>query len=340
MQVGGGLLLVPHSVVPTTRRLLPRLWCVPSEHGAGDDCGRRSFARLIYWEPPAPRGQAPMKALETLFKLQHAADEPQANPKSVLPIDIQMAVLNKDMTVVDAWLDGDGHVDATCDSPDGGIRGMTLLMLASVCGCAPLIERLLEHRALVDVQASDGFSALMCAAARGHSAIVRRLLRAGAQMGLRTAKGMTALQVAKIFGHAACVGAIKEHVKEVAAARSAGTAGAAGAAAAAAAACSSPKLVIGGEIMNAAAKGDAALVVAWLNGGGHIDAAADSLDGSICGITLLTMASCHGRAPLVEVLLERRASLDLQDSVGSSALMCAALNGHIGIVQRLLGAGC
>eukprot|EP00964_Phaeocystis_antarctica_P163309 scaffold139250_cov223-Phaeocystis_antarctica.AAC.1 len=55
-------------------------------------------------------------------------------------------------------------------------------------------------------------------------------------------------------------------------------------------------------------------------------------------MTLLMVATAAGQEALVRMLLQRGASVDLQDSDGFTALMRAAINGYTTIVQALLDA--
>ena len=93
------------------------------------------------------------------------------------------------------------------------------------------------------------------------------------------------------------------------------------------------------EIVKAASAGDVKAVVSWIEAGGKVDTRYSKPDGSAAGGSLLITASDAGDAKMVDVLLERRATLDLQDSFGNSALMHAAGGGHIYVVRRLLRAG-
>ena len=54
--------------------------------------------------------------------------------------------------------------------------------------------------------------------------------------------------------------------------------------------------------------------------------------------TLLMAAAWGGQEAMVRMLLQRGASVNLQDSLGGTALMAAALDGHTTIVQVLLDA--
>lgn len=76
------------------------------------------------------------------------------------------------------------------------------------------------------------------------------------------------------------------------------------------------------EVASAAVRDEMATVVSWLDGGGHVDAtyeSADDPDGSFRGNTLIMLTSGCGHAPLVDMLLQRKASLDLQNGGMASA---------------------
>ena len=93
------------------------------------------------------------------------------------------------------------------------------------------------------------------------------------------------------------------------------------------------------KLMEATQRGNIAAIISWLDGGGHVDATYDMPDGSRRDFTMLMFGSLHGQSQLVDMLLGRRASVDLQNSLGGTALMSAAAGGHPGIVRRLLQAG-
>jgi ankyrin repeat protein len=85
----------------------------------------------------------------------------------------------------------------------------------------------------------------------------------------------------------------------------------------------------------AANAGASNAVAAWLNEGGGVDARCAEQDNT----TLLMAAADGGHEATVRMLLQRGASVNLQDSrVGCTALMGAAINGHTTIVQALLDA--
>ena len=84
----------------------------------------------------------------------------------------------------------------------------------------------------------------------------------------------------------------------------------------------------------AAFEGDAQAVAAWLHQGGGVDArCAKHADQ-----TLLIAATTGGQEAVVRMLLQRGASVNLQDSNGITALMTAADKGNLTTVQALLDA--
>ena len=85
---------------------------------------------------------------------------------------------------------------------------------------------------------------------------------------------------------------------------------------------------------DAAVEGDAHAVAAWLDEGGGVDARCAELN----DVTLLTAAAYGGQGAIVRMLLQRGASVNLQDSLGLTALMNAAARGHTTTVQVLLDA--
>ena len=87
-------------------------------------------------------------------------------------------------------------------------------------------------------------------------------------------------------------------------------------------------------ILDAAITGDAHAVAAWLDGGGDVDAGCAEFEGA----TVLIAAANEGDEAMVRMLLQRGASVNLQDYLGGTALMAAALKGHTTIVQALLDA--
>ena len=80
--------------------------------------------------------------------------------------------------------------------------------------------------------------------------------------------------------------------------------------------------------------GDEQAVTAWLDEGGGEDARCAER----CGGTLLMTAALGGQEAMLRMLLQRGASINLQNSNGYTALMIAALNGHTPIAQALLDA--
>ena len=92
------------------------------------------------------------------------------------------------------------------------------------------------------------------------------------------------------------------------------------------------------EIHRAAKRGEIQKVIKWLRKEGPIDALckAPSEGGQLATFTLMHAASGRGQLEMVTELLKRGASVNLQTSLGGTALMGAAYSGHLPIVLVLL----
>ena len=122
-----------------------------------------------------------------------------SSPSMELPGDVYDAAYGGDTAVVEAWLDGGGHVDARLNE-EGGAEGT--LLLAATCvhptrTHSPMIELLLRRGAAVDLQNQIGWTALMGASFEGNLAVARRLLQANANVHLQNHNDNTALTIAR-----------------------------------------------------------------------------------------------------------------------------------------------
>jgi len=75
-------------------------------------------------------------------------------------------------------------------------------------------------------------------------------------------------------------------------------------------------------------------VATWLDDGGGVDARCAEHKGAM----LLMAAAQGGHNAMVQMLLQRGASVNLQGSHGHTALICAADKGHLTVVRALLDA--
>ena len=80
------------------------------------------------------------------------------------------------------------------------------------------------------------------------------------------------------------------------------------------------------EAANAAKRGDEAALLAWIDSGGN----ANAFDSA--GFTLLMSAADHGHEQVVELLLQRGAEIDLQNSDCGTAMIYAAGSGKDRVV--------
>ena len=309
----------------------------------------------------------------------------------VLPDSMVDAVQRGQLASVIKWLDSGGCVDAR----DPG--GNTMLLGASPLGAVTMVEALLQRGAAVDVANQHGETALILAFASSQSeamvtallqhgasvsvnmqnyrlgatalmiasqknqlAVVRKLFAAGADPTLRTKlvrlpdgspdptedRSRTAADIAEKSGHAAVVNAIYAHP---------------------------PMLLLPPETERGVRRNKVGAIRAWMRDGGHVDARGteamtmlmlscrngfDSLVTALLqrgasvnlqnehGDTALNQASGKGgavssqrREMMVAALLKRGANVHLQARNGGTALMCASQNNHIAIVRQLLAAG-
>ena len=106
-----------------------------------------------------------------------------------------------------------------------------------------------------------------------------------------------------------------------------------------------PSNAIPTRMVGAAKRGDEAAVVAWLDGGGRVDATFKDTrqDVAVSGLTLLMAATDGGHEQLVDTLLRRGADPNQQESEEWTVLMIASAKGRQRrLVQTLLwhGAEC
>jgi ankyrin repeat protein len=276
-----------------------------------------------------------------------------STPKPV-PVDLMKTAIVKGNTkMVAQWLEDGGLVNGLVQWENGVMS--TPLIGACIWGHVPLTDLLLELGADVNLQDSYGGTALMHAAREGHATIVRRLLHAGAQLGVRTRDGYTAQKLAEEEGHHECVRAIREHLEATVAAQLkkpaevsapaveaqavSNEAMTPGAAVESADEGSARGMLCPDELQSSLGHGDVAGVAAWLDGGGQVDCGWADSNSGVYDTTTLMYACVLGHLPVVDLLLERGAGVDVQNNCGSTALMYAAAEGHAAIVRRLLRAG-
>jgi ankyrin repeat protein len=92
------------------------------------------------------------------------------------------------------------------------------------------------------------------------------------------------------------------------------------------------------DIYRSAQRGELQKVVKWLRKEGPVDAlhSVPTRDGRTSTDTLLQAAAACGQLEMVRMLLQRGAGVNLQTSLGNTALTDAAFNGHRSIVLLLL----
>lgn len=159
--------------------------------------------------------QARVAALECELVESRAREEALARRLAALegmPSAVREAAQDGDDDALQDWLDGGGRVNATVQvgwpSP---LRGVTLLMIASIHGHERVVSMLLRRGAQPNKQDEKGGTALMAAAYRNHPGVVRLLLEHSADASLQDANQRRALEWAEAAGHEECAHCLREH---------------------------------------------------------------------------------------------------------------------------------
>ena len=97
-------------------------------------------------------------------------------PPTELPEVIKDAAVGGDVTAVTEWLDVGGPIEAPWTGGGESKGSLSLMILASQYGHAPLVDALLKRRASVESSTPEGLSAMKIAAYAGHTEVTRRLL--------------------------------------------------------------------------------------------------------------------------------------------------------------------
>ena len=92
------------------------------------------------------------------------------------------------------------------------------------------------------------------------------------------------------------------------------------------------------EVVEAAVQGDDAVLV-WLDGGGRVDATFTHMSVSGNAVLILSRRRLRPHERLAAQLLQRGASVDLQNNENGTALILAARNGHKQVAELLLQHG-
>ncbi len=176
------------------------------------------------------------------------------------------------------------------------------LLESAKAGDLTAVRSLLSRGAAVDAPDRRGMTPLMWAAARGSTEVVKQLLESGAAVDRRAADGSTALMLAAANGFTDIVRA----------------------------------LVLRGADVIAARGGRTARQVALERG--HADAAMLLEQAEALGRRLL-QAATEGHDMVIRQVLAMGAPFNVADERGMTALMIAARNGDLGILQALLSRG-
>ena len=240
--------------------------------------------------------------------MRRAAESPRNVPGYVM----QSAQEGYPFTAM-AWVEAGGNIDGVWADSRG--YEFTMLMMASCQGRLCLVNVLIETgKASIDFMTGSDRTAscaIWCAASAGHTDVALRLCQAGSK------NVFPAMVLANKARHVDTTRALSTHIKRVHASlwNEAGE--------------ELPK-----DVAFAAADGLEATVLAWVEGGGCVDATLSAEEGTK-DKTLLHFACENNQASIVSLLIKHNADTNLQDSRGVSPLIESAWRGHASIVSRL-----
>lgn len=249
------------------------------------------------------------------------------------------AVSNNSVTETERCLNEGADVNAVKDD-----SLFTPLIVASVYGYVDVVRVLLNKGALVNKEATDGYTALQAACFKGHVEVVRVLLASGADVN-QSRDGHTALTFACVHGHAEVVRlllgvvGIKVNVRNQ------------GRLTPLFCACQNGHVEVvrlllsaegievnivtpkGTPLYRACENGHVEVVRVLLTADLDVNHARDN------GQTPLYIASRNGNEEIVRALLTKGADVNKAKNDGETPLMIACWSGHLDVVRALLESG-
>lgn len=220
-----------------------------------------------------------------------------------------------DQTVAEAAAAGDlkkikKFIRAQADLESTVPNGDTPLIEAVSKGHLPIVQELLAAHVNVNGRGQNARTALLMASQLNYATIVQALLTAGADVNAVSDQGATALLLATTKGNADIAQALLAARADVNQAQNDG---------------STP-------LMMAAVKNNLALATLLLGAGANPNAAAK--DGSTA-----LMLGAQRNSSVVPALLNANAAVQMKRPDGRTALIDAAQNGHLNMVQALIRRG-
>jgi serine/threonine-protein phosphatase 6 regulatory ankyrin repeat subunit B len=208
----------------------------------------------------------------------------------------------------------DGNLSLNDRHSFNGTGGWTALMIACWIGCVEVVEFLLDKSksSLVNLQDDKGWSALKRASFKNHYRIVELLLKQGAMVDLQDDHGWTALMNASRHGDYELAELLLKSDADPNIRRKSGRT----------------------ALMSASKNGRKEVVILLLKCNAKINA-----QDYTHGMTALMYATTCGHINTAEKLIAETDSteVNLQDNKGRSALMIASVEGQDQVVQLLLG---
>jgi len=204
-------------------------------------------------------------------------------------------------------------------SPEARDRiGNTALLLAAKAGKRKIVQTLIDTGARHGHKNLAGETALLLAATANRRSVVKLLIEAGADPNIGSKRGVTPLMAAAFNGNGPISAILLSAGADPTSIDATGKTAA----------------------IYAAARGFSKVLVLLLGAGTDVNQRAGN------GLTALMWAAGHSNdvpepeaLAALNLLLARGAALDPVDNRGRTALMTSAVQGHAGIVSRLLEAG-
>ena len=248
------------------------------------------------------------------------------------------AILGQALESISRAAEGDGLDEAAiaerlkrCVTATAGASGVVLLHVAARCGWLTCVHMLLhELGADIDARSAHGCSALIMAAEEGHLGVVQELANLSADVNVETTgSGTTALHQASRYGHEDVVSVLLSHgadpTKRLRDGRTplylSAHAG-----------YESIIQLLLDHIGEGRAEGEARAAVLKQ----YVDLPRE--EGEDEGTTPLMQAATYGHTEALQLLIESRASVDLQSADGDTALLLACADGHEQPAKMLLQA--
>ena len=219
-------------------------------------------------------------------------------------------------------------------------------MLAVALGHRSIVNQLIKRGADLELSQRQGTTALMFACYGGSVAITQLLINAHARIETADNRGLTAFDYAKLKEHTAVSLLLRTRSRDVSIttpygdyddAHAGGTPPHSTPPASPTPRTAEGAVLLPSTLVEAAQCNDVESVRTYLDAGGFVDATEAQL--GVPSGTMLILASSAGCLAVMQLLISRRANVDLRDASGCTALGAACVSSQEDAVDCLLGAG-